>query len=492
LSPETIRRIRKEGNLLHRSVQRELYINTAGLKHRTEFEKIFRSYDEFGDPGLFLSAKDDSEAESEDINVILIRRFLAEYYLASLTAGSSDKILTFEAETKFTANGQETALRSGESKLISERSKRKRDEIANGMNLALEKITPVIRRSLGVITEGAERLGFGNYLELTDDTDHTDTRKLVHEAGILLADTDYVSRDMLGWFFNKKMELELEDASVHDMEYLLNSAELKGLFPKSDLAAFSARALEESGLNPGNNITLDLGKRKAKAAGAFCFTPNPPGEIVITMYPVGGVRDYELFFSSLGHALTFAFTDADDDFEIRAVRSKAQVGAYSELFRSLIYGPKWLKKYLRIDADADFLKFLYLRRLMSTRITAARVLYEAELYKNPDSGELPAIFKERMEKASHCRTDEREYLWKNNSRPASFTVFNGMLIEPSISRSMKEKFDEEWWRIPAAGDFLKGLWREGGKLTEKALYQRAGFEESAAGVLIRSFEKGLG
>jgi len=492
LSPETIRRIRKEGNLLHGSVQRELYLNSAGLKHRTEFEKIFRSYDEFGDPGLFLSAKNGSETESEDVYVTLIRRFLAEYFLASLTAGFSDKILTFEAETKFTANGQETALRSGESKLISERSKRKRDEIANGMSLAFEKITPVIRRRLGVITEGAERLGFGNYVELTDDTDHMDTRKLVHEAGILLADTDYVSRDMLGWFFNKKMELELEDASVHDMEYLLNSAELKGLFPKTDFAAFSTRTLEESGLNPGNNIMLDLGRRRGKAAGAFCFIPNPPGEIVITMYPAGGVRDYELFFSSLGNALSFAFTDADDNFEIRAVRSKTQVGAYSALFRSLIYEPKWLKKYLRIDADADFMKLLHLRRLMSTRLAAARVLYVAELYKNPDSAELPAIFTEIMEKASHCRVDEREYLRKNNSRPASFTAFNGMLLEPSINRFMKEKFDEEWWRIQAAGDFLKDLWREGGKLTDKALSQRAGIKEAAAGVVIRSFEQGLG
>jgi len=492
LSPETIRRIRKEGNLLHSSVQRELYLNTSGLKHQTEFEKIFRSYDEFGDPGLFLSAKEDSERESYDINVTLIRRFLAEYYLASLTAGLSEKILTFEAETNFTANGKESPLRSGESKLMSERSKRKRDEIVNGMNMALDKIAHVIRRRLGAITQGTERLGFGNYLELTDDTDHTDTRKLAHEAGILLADTDYVSRDMLGWFFNKKMDLELEGASVHDMEYLLNSAELKGLFPKTDIASFSGRTLEESGLNPGNNITLDIGKRRGKAAGAFCFTPNPPGEIVITMYPSGGVRDYELFFSSLGHALSFAFTDADDYFEIRAVRSKAQVGAYSGLFRSLIYEPKWLKKYLSIDADADFMNFLHLRRLMSARLAAARVLYEAELYKNPDSAELPQIFTERTGKATHCKADEREYLRNNNSRPASFDLFNGMLIEPLIKRSVKEKFDEEWWRIQAAGDFLKDLWREGGELTEKALSRRAGCEEPAAGVLVRSFEQGLG
>lgn len=492
MSPETIRRIREEGSLLFSSVQRELYLNSAGFKHRTEFEKIFRSYDEFGDPGLFLSAKDGSEPESEDINVTLIRRFLAEYYLASVTAGLSDTILTFEAETKFTANGKEMPLRSGESKLLSESSKRKRDEIANGMNLAFDKLTPVIRRRLGVITESVEGLGFGNYVELTDDTDNSDTRKLLHEAGILLADTDYVSRDMLGWFFNKKTELELEDASVHDMEYLLNSAELKGFFPKTDFAAFSARTLGESGLNPGNNISLDAGKRKGKAAGAFCFTPNPPGEIVITTYPAGGVRDYELFFSSLGHALSFAFTDADDDFEIRIVRSKAQVRAYYELFGSLIYEPKWLKKYLRIDADADLMKFLYLRRLMSARLASARVIYEAELYENPDSGELPGIFKERMEKASHCKVNEHEHMRRNNAKPASFAELNGMLLEPSIRQFLQEKFDEEWWRVREAGDFLKDLWREGGRLTVKTLFHRAGIEEPAVGALIRSFERGLG
>ncbi|MEZ4547009.1 MAG: hypothetical protein R3B51_04505 [Thermodesulfobacteriota bacterium] len=38
-----------------------------------------------------------------------------------------------------------------------------------------------------------------------------------------------------------------------------------------------------------------------------------------------------------------------------------------------------------------------------------------------------------------------------------------------LSNYLKEKFDEEWWRVPDVGEFLKGLWRDGGRITFEEL-----------------------
>ncbi len=492
MNPNTIRLIRAEGNKLYEAVNKELYSNAAGLKPRTELSKIFRRYEVFGDPGLFLSLSGGSEEEAEDASIMLIRQFLLESFLNSMSANLTDRILTFETETEFKAGGKKLAFRRAESRLISERSKYKRDEITKQRNETLEKIIPEVRRRLGVLTEGAERIGFRSYIELMDDVHALDTQRLIQEARRVLADTEYVSREMLGWFFGKKSDLKPGDASVHDMYYLLNSAELHGLFPKTDLMAFSKRVLEENGLNPETNISIDTAIRKGKAKDGHCLVLYPPCEIAIIMYPTGGVMDYELFFGFLGHALSYGFTKPDDDFEVRSLRDESLVRVFSELFKSLIYETKWLKKYLRIDADADFMKFLNLRRLMSARLTAGRVIYEAELYKNTESVELSPLFKAITENASQCSADEREYLSTHDLRPSSFNAFKGMLFEPLFRWYLQDKFDEEWWRIPAAGDHLKDLWREGGKLTTRKCSLKTGIGEPGAKALIDSYEQKLG
>ena len=65
LSRDTIRRTREEGEKLYGAIGRERYANTAGLKLRTHLSEIFRRYEEFRDPGLFLSLSAGYKEESE-------------------------------------------------------------------------------------------------------------------------------------------------------------------------------------------------------------------------------------------------------------------------------------------------------------------------------------------------------------------------------------------------------------------------------------------
>ncbi len=493
MNGNTIRYIRTEGEKLLKGLHGELYLNIAGARSSANTRAIFDSHRDFEEPDLFRSLKEITvEDKDGKARNRLIQAFLADSFLGAKASGLADRILSLEAGEVIAVGKKRIPLRAADAEIVSEPKKHKRDEILSRRNEKLKKLLPLLQQKLALTTETSEILGFPDYSILRDEIDGLGIALLIEQAKLLLRDTDYVSREMFGWFFPKVIDMKLADASIHDMACLLNAGELRGYFPAKDIMSISRQMLEECGLSSQGSIKLDMEKRKGKAAGCFCFPLNPPREIAASIYPEGGVRDYESYLKCWGHSLCYAFTEADDDFEIRFLREEALVGVFSGLFGNLIYEPKWLKKYLRIDTEGDFLRFLYLRRLMSARIAAANTIYESELYKNPDSAEMPGLFRGTMENASHCKVNESEYLAELARPLGSVSLFKGILIEPVLGHFLKESFDEEWWRMPEAGDFLKGIWRDGGRISTEDLSKKIGSGGPDTVMISRVFEKALG
>jgi hypothetical protein len=196
------------------------------------------------------------------------------------------------------------------------------------------------------------------------------------------------------------------------------------------------------------------------------------------------------YLGALGSALSYAFTEGDDDFEYRCLRDRAQTEIYSELFTNLIYERSWLKRYLGIDEDMDFYKFLFLRRLMKAREDAGRLIYGQRLYGGGDVNSLPDTYKEIMEEALQCEVNERDFL--NTREPLlSYSRFKARLIAPSLRNYLRENYDEEWWRLPEAGGYLRSIWSKGGRYTSRDIAESTGYDGSTA-LIKETFERELG
>ncbi|MGH7849214.1 MAG: hypothetical protein ACREOP_02840, partial [Thermodesulfobacteriota bacterium] len=235
MNADTVRFIRSEGVRLLTDLNRELFLNFSGRKIETRITDIYGSRREFLEPELYLSYTEPASGDEEDrARHRLISSFLAGAFLGGKSSGPTDRILALEAGLQFRAGGRSLTIRSAKAALFSEPKKHKRDEIAIGNPEVLSGLNNLCRRKLGIMTECSESLGFGSYGELLDAVSGTGIARLAEEAKKFLADTDYIARDMIGWYFMKKMELPLKDASIYDMTYLFNSAELKGYFTKID------------------------------------------------------------------------------------------------------------------------------------------------------------------------------------------------------------------------------------------------------------------
>jgi hypothetical protein len=287
----------------------------------------------------------------------------------------------------------------------------------------------------------------------------------------------------------RKIDVRLKDASLSDITFLFNSAELGGYFPKPDFESFTETVLGGMSLRPTRSASFDTVKRIGKTADGFSLTLGPPIETALSIFPVGGIHDYESLLGCLGHSLCYAFTDPEDDFEFVFLRDPYLADIFSRLFGDLTYEPGWLKRYLRIDTGGDLHNFLHLRRLISARIEAGRALCTREIYGGGDSGEMSALLTDIMSGAAKCRYDGRRFLPEFLSPVSSPFKFKALLSMPCLRIFMKESFDEEWWRTSAAGDYLRGVWLEGGRITGDSLITRCGCGEHGPETLVRDFEE---
>ncbi len=492
MNADTVRFVRSEGLGLLTDINRELFLNLTGRKTETRMADIYGSRREFLEPELFLSRGEAASGGEEDrARHGLISAFLAGSFLEGMSSGITDRILALESGAQFRAGGRRLTIRSAKAALLSEPKKHKRDEIASGNPEVLSELNDLCRKKLGIISECSESLGFGSYGELLGAASGTGIERLGEEAEKFLDDTDYIARDMLGWFFMKKMELPLKDASIYDLPYLFNSAELKGYFAEIDPALLSRTVLEGMTLSPPRGPAFDTDRREGKEADGFSIPLDPPFETAVSVYPAGGIRDYESLLRGLGRSLSFCFTDPGDDFEFVRLRDVTLADIFSELFGGLVCEPRWMRRYLRIDAGGDFLEFVRLRRLMTARLEAGHAVYACELFGKGDPRDLPGIFSDIMSGASQCKADGRSCLAELLSPLSSPFRFKALIAIPGLRRFMTESFDEEWWRTDAAGNFLRGLWSEGGRITEESLHTRCGSREPDTKTLVRDFEETL-
>lgn len=489
----TLRFIRKEGSTLLGEIRRELWLNLTGMKAQTRVSGVYSSRRDFLEPELFLSCGEyDGDDEEEKTRHKLLRSFLARAFLCGKSATLTDRILTLEAGEEFRACGESMTLRSAEARILSEPRKYKRDEIGARAGEVLSGLNTLCMRKLDALSECSEALGFGSYGDLLEAVSGTVVSGLAEEAEKFIRDTDYIAGDMIEWFLMKKIDVRLKDASFSDAEFLFNSAELGGYFPKPDFAAFSGKVLGGMNINPPRAAGFDTAKRTGKTADGFSLTLGPPPETVISIFPAGGIRDYDSLLGSLGHALCYVFTDPEDDFEFVFLRDPNLTVIFSELFTGLVYEPAWLKRYLRIDTDEDFNNFLHLRRLMRARLEAGRVLCIREICGGMEAREMPALFSDIMSVASKCRYDGRKFLPGFLSPVGSPFRFKATLSSPGLRLFMKESIDEEWWRTSAAGDFLGGVWAEGGRRTGSSLLESCGCGEQNSETLVREYEQTFG
>jgi len=109
-------------------------------------------------------------------------------------------------------------------------------------------------------------------------------------------------------------------------------------------------------------------------------------------------------------------------------------------------------------------KLIFLRRY------AAKLTYELELHagRRPLE-EMPELYAGLLGNAVGVEWPAVTYISDVDDGYYVANYLRAWAFEASLRRILRERFGQEWFARPAAGDFLRSIWREGQRLTADEL-----------------------
>ena len=276
---------------------------------------------------------------------------------------------------------------------------------------------------------------------------------------------------------------EREDipASAH-MAWIRRLSPLEATYTKERSVPVCVATLEALGfdLEAERGIRTDLEDRPQKSPRACVIAADPPRVVHLITRAQGGLHDYEAFLHEAGHALHYANCDASLPLAFRRLsRDHALTEIYSFLLDSISQEPGWHAEHFGLSDDearsnADAARFT---NTLLFRRYSAKLGFEIDFWSRfPADGGRPDGYEERLTAATGIRYPAVNHLADMDAGFYSADYLRAWIRAAQVRAHLRREVGADWWRRPATGELLRGLFREGTRPTTEDVAERLGFD----------------
>lgn len=458
----------------------ELYQAQAGLKDEAKVGHIYDRYSDLFDLDSFMRLSQPWEGEQEG-EKSKSRRFLREFaglgYLDYQGRDLEERILNEEARATVVDPVQgRISFRLSFVKLRDQANRHYREDLAREQLAVMVRLESLFAEREDRFAEGAGCLGFPSYPSAIESMSPVDLEELRQAAKKFLEQTADIYRENLSWFLGKRLQLKLGQAKKHDLDFLFRSQEFDQFFHKHDLLPRVENFVSQMGfsLTGEGRIHFDLEPRPLKTARAFCAPVRVPGEIYLTVLPTGGYQFYRDFLHELGHALHYAYLDEELPVEFRRLGDASVTEAFAFVFDHIMLEPVGLAIGFKTKAQPDMVRFFQLGQLCLLRRYFGKLIYEWELRSNVELKGKDILYQDILTEATLVTYPKESYLYDIDPHFYTARYLRAWMLEAALYYYLRDNYDQDWFRCPEAGDFLRLLFREGQRFTGEEIAQRLG------------------
>jgi len=480
-----IEQLRGRAQAFMEDVSREGYLTHAGRKHEAELQAIYAQYADILDGETLQFCIEQFQNAEEGGEEQRAARMMLDWQIEGQLGQRLAELEEREIELENTAvvrlDDREISYQEAPITIVNTTDRRERNAIdAARARVAQQQFEPLALEQLQREKEYVE--GFeiaGSYNQTFELLSGVSLQILAEQCSAFLRDTqamwDDVLRERLSSF-----GILPEEATRADGVALLRLKEYDAAFPASAMESSIRRHCDEIGIDASANgrIIFDLDDRAGKRSRAFCAPVQIPDEVYLVMRPHGGQTDYNTLLHELGHALHFGYMREDYPFEYRWLGDNSVTEAYAMLFDHRMLSRGWLLRYTELGRNhvdkflrmAAFEEFQFLRRY------AAKSLYEIQVYDGTVPWQaLPDVYVETLGQAMGLRYRREDAFIDLDPHYYSTRYLRAWQLQAVIDESLTHRFDEDWWRNPAAGPWMvQQLFCEGQRESAHEIAARVG------------------
>ncbi|HKC60915.1 MAG TPA: hypothetical protein VKB92_12580 [Myxococcales bacterium] len=295
-----------------------------------------------------------------------------------------------------------------------------------------------------------------------------------------LRDTEPLARDLGSWLLERHTGARAGGAERHDLLHFLHAPRFSGAFPRGELVRTVRRWAEtlRLDLTAGGAISLEEEERALQPAGSRAVAVDPPHEVRVVVRPAEGPRALAGLLSAAGRARLRAGPPEDAPPEDLWFGDAGLLPACGALLEGLLLDSAFLRRCARAELPRDDERALGVAALLDARLDAARALGSLLALREGLGAAAGQAARELHSRAALTEFPAALALRELDPWLQPWADLRGRALAAHLRASLRERFDEDFWRNPRALPALQGLWSRGGRPTLAELWEDTGGKPS--------------
>jgi oligoendopeptidase F len=474
-----LEKIRSDVENFCSDMNKEYYLNEAGLKDELNVSAIYEKYPHLFDKKLILQlATKRKQAQGEEERKLrYLQAFSLEYHLGMVVRTLTDKAQTMQSKGIIRVDGEKLAFRLAQIKMLNEPNREKREKLFGARNKFIDKVNVPLLERMQQLHDTAKEFEYENYTALFTDIKEIDFKTLANIMQNFIDKTETIYTKRMNEELKSKLGVQLEEAEKHDVSFFFRAKEFDEYFPKEKVLVTLKRTLANMGirLEKQKNVHVDIEERPKKSPRAFCAPVRMPEDIKLVMMPQGGHDDYAALFHEAGHAEHFAFVKPNLPIEYKWLGDNSVSESYAFLLEYLLMDENWLEQNIKVSVAQEYLRFIALYKLLFLRSYGVKLTYEIRLHLDSLKG-MDDVYKRIHEKVLKYRHPANHYLITVDDAFYSAQYLQAWIFEAQLRRFLQKEYGDEWFTSHEAGKHLVKMWAEGQKYNVVELAKTLGYK----------------
>lgn len=439
------------------ALDREYLLHYSGRQDTFDIEPIYERH-----AALFSREAVDGLREAGAPAALV--EFATEGHIGRETRSESAELARLEAALELEWDGERIPFRSAAVVQANEPDPERRARLEAARNELTEaELNPRLRDLLDRSHALTRELGWPSNVAMCAELSGIDLRALQAQTAAFLEATDNGYEAIVEPRLRRQIGLGFAELRRSDLPAFFRAASLDTHFPAERLLPALTETLGAMGIDLESQagVKIDMESRPNKSPRAFCAPVRVPDEVHLVISPVGGRDDFAALFHEAGHTEHYANVDAALPFEDRYLGDNSVTEGFAFLFEHLVSNPHWLRERLGVEDPGPIVEHGRASKLVFLRRYAAKLAYELELHGGRAAEGLEHRYARGLSGALHVDWPTSPWLADVDDFFYAARYLRAWALETHTRARLTDRFGARWFGDPAAGAFIRELWRRG-------------------------------